>query len=121
MSSQSVNAESQPNKDKGNDSVTSSSNLTVNKTQCRRSQKRHSNLMLLDPKDFSGETTEMNGQLFQSVEESKDATQYVKTLEALERYAFKTYTVDLSSLFQRDGPETPELEIPKKPSERIIE
>ena len=62
-------------------------------------------MVSLDPKMFTGETLDMNGQLFQSIEESKDATQYVKTLvEALERYAFKNYTVDLSSLFQRDGP-----------------
>ena len=55
----------------------------------------------------------MNGQLFQTIEESRDATQYIKTVEALERYAFKQYTVDLSSLFQPDGPETPEVEIPR--------
>ena len=58
----------------------------------------------------------MNGQVFQTIEESKDATQYIKTLEALERYAFKTYTVDLSSLFHPDDPETPEIEIPSKPT-----
>ena len=44
--------------------------------------------MSLDPKKIAGETTNMNGHLFQSIDESKDATQYVKTVEALERYAF---------------------------------
>ena len=62
----------------------------------------------------------MNGQLFQSVEESKDATQYVKTLEALKHYAFKTYTINMSSLFQRDDPEMPVAEIPRKPTEKEL-
>ena len=74
----------------------------------------------LDPKNFSGETTDMNGHLFQTIDESKDATQYVKTVEALERYAFKTYKVDLSSIFRRDDPELPSIEIPEKPSEDEI-
>ena len=56
-------------------------------------------LMSLDPKNFSGETTDMNGHLFQTIDESKVATQNVKTVEALERHSFKTYSVDLSSLF----------------------
>ena len=55
-------------------------------------------MSMLDSKRFVGETSDMNGQIFQTIEESNDATQYIKTVEALERYAFKTYTVDLSSL-----------------------
>ena len=41
----------------------------------------------------------------------------MKTLEALERYAFKNYTLDLSLLFQRDGPEMPVVDIPRKPTD----
>ena len=37
----------------------------------------------LDPKNFLGETTDMNGHLFQTINESKDAIQYVKTVEAV--------------------------------------
>ena len=59
----------------------------------------------LDPKDFAGETGDMNGHLFQSIEESKDATQYGKAVEALKRNALKTYSVDLSSIFQQYDPE----------------
>ena len=84
-------------------------NTTSARNQFRRNQKRNS--MAIDSKTFVGETTDMNGQLFQSLEESKDATQYVKTLEALECYAFKTYTVGMSSLFKRDDPKMPEVEI----------
>ena len=74
--------------------------------------------MLLDPKNFAGETTDMNWHLFQSIDKSKDATQYVKTVEALERYAFKTYSVDLSSLFRRENPSKPEFEVPRKPTKK---
>ena len=63
---------------------------------------------MLDPKTFNGETPYMNSQLLQTIEESKDATQNVKTVEALECYVIKTYTMDFSSLFQRDKPEMPE-------------
>ena len=64
-----------------------------------KKNKRNNRMNQLDSKNFSGETQDMNGNLFQTIEESKDATQYVKTVEALERYAFKTYKADLSSLF----------------------
>ena len=36
---------------------------------------------------FKGETNEMNGLVFQTSEESKDPPQFVRTLEALERFA----------------------------------
>ena len=75
----------------------------------------------LDPKNFSGEMIEMNGHLFQTIDERKDATQYTKTAEALERFAFKTYNVDINSIFQRENPELPKLEIPTKPNEEEIE
>ena len=72
-------------------------------------------MVLLDSKTFTGGTVDMNGQLFQTIKVSKDATQYVKTVEALECYAFKNYTVDLSSLFQRDRPEIPVIGTPRRP------
>ena len=68
----------------------------------------------LDPENFSGKMTDVNGHLFQTIDESKDATQYVKTVEALECYAFKTYSVDLSSLFCRGNPELPVIKLPEK-------
>ena len=50
---------------------------------------------------FRGETKDMNGNVFECHEESRDPTQFNRTLEALERYANKTYTSaqDLQSLF----------------------
>ena len=42
---------------------------------------------------FRGETKEMNGNVFKCHEESRDPTQFNRTLEALERYANKTYTI----------------------------
>ena len=75
--------------------------------------------LLLD-KNFTSETTIMNGQLFQTIKESRDAMQYVKTVKALECYAFKNYTVDLSPLFQRDEPQMPVIEIPEKPTDNEI-
>ena len=71
--------------------------------------------MWLDPKNFAGKTTDKNGHLFQSIDKSQDATQYVKTVEAWERYAFKLYSVDLSSLFQCKNPSKPEVKVPRKP------
>ena len=58
---------------------------------------------MLDPKNFICEIKNVNREIFQTVEESKGATQHTKTVEALERYAFKNYTVNLSSLLQRPG------------------
>ena len=100
------------------DTNTVPTNTKSARNRLRRNQKRNSTPV--DSKNFVGETTDMNAQLFQSVEESKDAMQYVKTLEALERYTFKTYTVDMSSLFQRDDPEIPEVEISRKPTEKEL-
>ena len=56
----------------------------------KRNNKRATKMSLLDKKNFVGGTLDMNWQLFQTIEESKDATQYVKMVEALARYAFKT-------------------------------
>ena len=78
-------------------------------------------LHLLIQKIFQGETKDMNSHLFQTIDESKDTTQYVKTVEALEHYAFKTYSVDLSSLFCRENPKLPTIELPVKPTEEEID
>ena len=52
---------------------------------------------------FRGETKEMNGNVFQCHEEARDPTQFNRTLEALERYANKTYASaqDLQKLFDK--------------------
>ena len=66
-------------------------------------------------KTFKGETSDMNSHVFQTIDESKDATQYIKTLEALERYANKTYDVDMSSIFARPKGVLPSIPLPKTP------
>ena len=75
---------------------------------------------LLLNKKFTCETTDMNEQLFQTIKESRDATQYVKSVEALERYTLKNYTVNLTPLFQRDEQQMPIIEIPEKPTDDEI-
>ena len=51
---------------------------------------------------FKGETAGMNGNVFQTQEESRDPTQYKRTMEALERFANKQYDVDMRSLFDAE-------------------
>ena len=75
---------------------------------------------LLLNKNFTYETTDMNEQLFQTIKESRDATQYVKSVEALERYTLKNYTVNLTPLFQRDEQQMPVIDIPKKATDDEI-
>ena len=116
MLTQTTNTEAIPKNEASNDIKLGPTNATSIKNRFRKNQKRQND----DSKTFVGETTEMNGQLFQSIEESKDATQYIKTLEVLKRYTFKQYTVDMSSLFQGDGPEMSEVKIPKKPTEKEL-
>ena len=48
---------------------------------------------------FRGETDGMNGFVFETFEEAKDPTAFVRTLEALERFASKTYKTDLTTIF----------------------
>ena len=52
---------------------------------------------------FTGETVEMNKNVFQTLPESNDHTQFTTSLEALERYINKKlrYPRDLNSLHQR--------------------
>ena len=120
MSTQTVNTEAIPKNESSNEIMLEPTNATSIKNRFKKNQKHQNDAAFWDSKTFVGETTEMNGQLFQTVEESKDTTQYIKTPEALERYVFKQYTVDMSSLFQVDGPEIPEVEIPEKPTEKEL-
>ena len=64
---------------------------------------------------FKGETSEMNGSIFETSEESKDPTQFVRTLEALERFSYKTYKTDLSSVFEQPTGTTPSIPRPTAP------
>ena len=43
---------------------------------------------------FKGETSEMNGKVFQLLSESSKRGQFEETLEALQRYSDKTYPLD---------------------------
>ena len=64
---------------------------------------------------FKGETEAMNEFVFETAEEAKDPTLFVKTLEALECYSYKTYTSDLSSIFYQPVGELPTIDKPDKP------
>jgi len=63
---------------------------------------------------FKGETADMDANVFQLQEESQDPTQYKKTKDALERYACKTYTSDMRTLFEKDML-LPTIQKPMKP------
>ena len=65
---------------------------------------------------FKGETEGMNDFIFETSEEAKDPTMFVKTIEALERYSYKTYTSDLSPVFYQPVGSMPILTKPAKPS-----
>jgi len=64
---------------------------------------------------FKGETADMDGNVFQLQEESQDPTQYKKTKDALERYACKTYTSDMRTLFEKEML-LPTIQKPMKPA-----
>ena len=63
---------------------------------------------------FKGETSGVNGNVFQLQEESKDPGQFKKTLNAIERFANKTFECDLRKLF--DKMQIPTIEKPKEPT-----
>ena len=65
---------------------------------------------------FRGETPGLNGNVFQTLAESHDPTQFKCTLEALERFSNKVYQVDLRQLFS-DDISLPVLDRPKRPAE----
>ena len=49
---------------------------------------------------FKGETEDLNGNVFETLEESRNPLQFKNTLEAMQRYCSKTYSyVELDSLF----------------------
>jgi len=63
---------------------------------------------------FKGETSDLDSSIFQLQEESKDPTQYKKSKDALERYACKTYSSDMRTLFEKVMV-LPKLDKPVKP------
>ena len=68
---------SNQNKDLKKEGVEKEGNADVetNKRFLKKNVKYNYRIVSLDPKTFTGETVDMNGQLFQTIEESKDATQ----------------------------------------------
>ena len=64
----------------------------------------------------------MNGHVFQSPEEAKDATQFIKTMEALEHHCTAKYDSDFSSIFIAPPKcKLPEVEKPTKPDQLASE
>ena len=95
-----------PNADASNDAASSTS-------ENKKKKKKQ-----LAPKvKFKGETEATNEFIFQTAEEAKDPTIFVKTLEALEQYSNKTYTSDLSSVFYQPVREEPTIDKPDKPKQ----
>ena len=64
---------------------------------------------------FKGETDGMNGFVFETSEEAKDPTAFVRTLEALERFANKTYKTDLTTIFLQPKGTLPNIPRPPLP------
>ena len=56
---------------------------------------------------FRGETSGMNGHVFQTFGESQDKRHHIKTLEALERHVSRNYKFvgDLDDLFKMKNPQ----------------
>jgi len=69
---------------------------------------------------FRGETPGLNGNVFQTLGESRDPTQFKRTMEALERFSNKVYQVDIRTLFGEDIA-LPVLVRPRRPSVTGIE
>jgi len=84
----------------GSPSTSGSDQNSSNRSNSRPSRggRNNRNPRTTKPK-FKGETESMNGHVFQSPDESKDATQFTKTLEALEHHCTITYQSDFSSVF----------------------
>ena len=57
----------------------------------------------------------MNGAVFMTPEEAKDPTLFIRTIEALERYCYKTYNSDMSSIFDSTAPSLPTVTLPTRP------
>ena len=69
---------------------------------------------------FQGETSGLNGCVFQMQSESKDPTQFKRTVEALERFCDKIYDVDMRSLFG-SNPTVPVIERPTRPDDETAD
>ena len=65
---------------------------------------------------FKGETAALNGNVFQMQSESKDPTQFKRTVEALERFCDKIYDVDMRALFGVN-PTVPVVDRPVQPDQ----
>jgi len=74
---------------------------------------KHNGVMNVS-KSFKGETESLNGNVYQLEEESKDATQFKRTTDAIERYAYKTHNANFGHLFSKL--EQPTFEDPEPPS-----
>ena len=66
---------------------------------------------------FKGETEGMNGFIFETSEEAKDPTAFVRTLEALERFSNKNYKTNLSTIFHQPKGTIPVIPRPDKPND----
>jgi len=69
---------------------------------------------------FRGETPGLNGNVFQTLAESHDPTQFKVTMEALERFSNKVYQVDLRTLFD-ENIKVPELVRPKRKTDEEVD
>jgi len=67
-----------------------------------RNDRRHQGARAGVKSSFRGETPGLNGNVFQTLAESHDPTQFKCTMEALERFSNKVYQVDLRTLFDED-------------------
>jgi len=71
---------------------------------------------------FKGETDALKGNIFSTPEESQDATQYIRTLEALQRYCSTHFDSDFSSIFNNSpNNSAPSVDIPVKPESSATE
>jgi len=91
-----------------------SNNQVVDKRSNRYNNKKPVRMAFKKNNTFKGETSDLDSSIFQLQEESQDPTQYKKTKDALERYACKTYSSDMRTLFEKVMV-LPKLDKPVKP------
>ncbi len=84
----------------------------------RKGDKHTKKLLTGSKSDFKGNTTDMNGYVFECVDESGDRTQFSKTLEVLGQYSSKKFKFpeDLRTLF-KEPPRSPYITPPTEPGE----
>ena len=114
MNEQQNNA--QQNQANGSNSDNGQRNTAIPTTSARNnSNSRFRNNRPSRPR-FKGETEEMNGNVFKTLEESRNPLQFKRTIEALQRYCSKPYSfVEMDGLF--DLYEQPILEKASKPKD----